>query len=152
MRSEGNEIDVNENKGDTFRRWLSYYGDFRRWLSYSPQCNPGARFAVLAGAGALLASTPICNIDRNCEQSQSPAADRAHYEKLTWHQLHEQRPQGGYRRKESEELLKARLPTRDAAEAKRKPVGGGDMDTSETVGGKREQAPMERAMDSDAPT
>ena len=40
----------------------------------------------------------------------------------------------------------------DAAEAKRAPVGGDDMDTSETVNGKRERAPGEGAADSDIPT
>ena len=39
-----------------------------------------------------------------------------------------------------------------AAEAKRKPDGGGDMDTAETLHGKRERAPAEEVMDSDIPT
>ena len=35
----------------------------------------------------------------------------------------------------------------DAADANRKPVGGDDMDTLETACGKRERAPVDRAMD-----
>ena len=39
-----------------------------------------------------------------------------------------------------------------AVEARRIPVGGDDMDTSETICGKRERAPAERVMDMDIPT
>ena len=48
--------------------------------------------------------------------------------------------------------MKARLASIDDAEAKRISVGGGDMDISETMAGKRERAPVEGATDSDIPT
>ena len=63
---------------------------------------------------------------------------------MTGDQHHEQRSQRGYRRKGSKEVVKTRLATMDAAEAKRKPVGCDDMDASETVGAKRD-----REMDSE---
>ena len=40
----------------------------------------------------------------------------------------------------------------DVAKANRIPVGSDDMDTPETVSGKRERAPVGGAMDSDTPT
>ena len=40
-------------------------------------------------------------------------------------------------------VVNPRLASMDAAEAKRKPVGGDDMDASETVSGDRERAPTD---------
>ena len=68
---------------------------------------------------------------RNCEQSRSPAVDRARYEELTWEQPHGQGSQGGYRQQESKWVLKTQFASIDDAEAKHKHVGGCDMDTTE---------------------
>ena len=54
----------------------------------SPGSNPGARFAVVVGAGTFLASAPLqhaapeSSFDRNREMSRGPAVDWTHYEKL----------------------------------------------------------------------
>ena len=85
---------------------------------------------------------PEPSSDRNCEESQVPVVGRTQYGKPAKEQLNEQCPQRGYRRKESKEVSNARLPSMDAAEAERIPVGGGDVDTSETINGAREQAPV----------
>ena len=55
----------------------------------------------------------------------------------------------GYPRKELKEVVKTRLASMDAAEAKRIPGGGGDMDTSGSVNGRRELAPVGGVIDSD---
>ena len=67
----------------------------------------------------------------------------------TWDQLREQRIQWGTRPKGVEEVR--RFPT-DAADAGRIPVGGDDMDPSETINGKLECAPAEVVMESDIRT
>ena len=48
--------------------------------------------------------------------------------------------------------MRPRLASMDTAAAKRKPVGGGDMDTSETINGMRERASVEGVIDSEIPT
>ena len=57
-----------------------------------------------------------------------------------------------YPRKESKEALTTRLAPTVAAEANRKPAGGGDTDTSETINGERGRAPVWGATDSDIRT
>lgn len=78
--------------------------------------------------------------------------DRASYKGLSWDQLPGLCTYRGYPRKDAKDVLAARLPLVYAAEAKRIPVRGGDMDTSGTVFGKRGRASAEGMMDSDIPT
>ena len=94
----------------------------------------------------------MSSFNRDCELFQAPVAARAQYDKLTWGHLREQSPQRGNRRRDSKEVLKPQLALLDAAEAERRPEGGDDIDTLETINGERERAPAEGGMDSDIPT
>ena len=58
-------------------------------------------------------------LDRKCAPSRAPRATGAQHEELTREHLHDQCSQRGYREKESKAVLKTRLTTMDAAEAKR---------------------------------
>ena len=81
--------------------------------------------------------------DKECEPFRAPVAGRAQYDQLTWDQLHQQRSQRGFRRKESKEVVKTRLASTDAAEARHIPTGGWEQDAPIYADGKGERAPVE---------
>ena len=81
-------------------------------------------------------SPPEYPFGRNREQFLAPVVGRNQSRRITWVQLHERCSQRGYRREETKEVSKTRLAPMDSAEAKRKPVGGEDMDASETANGR----------------
>ena len=95
---------------------------------------------------------PKFSSDRNCWQPQDPKVDRTQYRKLPWSQLHEQCSGRGYHQRELTDVLKTRLASMGAADAKRLPVADDDTDTSETINSTRERAHVEGQMDSDIPT
>ena len=59
------------------------------------------------------------SFDKMCEPFQAPRAGRSQNDELTWGQLRDQRSQRGFRKEASKAVLKTRLATVDAAEAKR---------------------------------
>ena len=129
---------------------------------YSSHISPEAAPApALPSFSAQVPSAPQPSVQhleaesscgRNCAQAQAPVAARTQDNELRSNQLHGQCSQGGYHQMESKEVLKTRLAPGGAAEARRKPVGGGDMGTSETINGKCERAPADGVMGSDIPT
>ena len=86
------------------------------------------------------------SFDTKCAASQAPRADGAQYDELTRVHEKDQCSQRGYRKKESKAAWKTRLPTMDAAGAKR------NMAEVARDGGKRERAPAKGARVSDNPT
>ena len=143
LRNDGNEMGVEEEKVDTISR--------KGAPEYSSHICPEA---ILVPASSSLRAqafslplaldrhpAPESAFDRNCEQSQAPVADRTQDEDLTSGQLHEQCSHRGCHRKESKNVSKTRLAAMGAAEAKRIPAGGNDMDLrkyrEETRGGAR---------------
>ena len=98
---------------------------------------------------------PALSCGRNCAQSPAPIVDRSPSEGLTSDRLHELCSQRGYCRKDSKDVSRTRPAATDAADAAvatRGSLGGNDVDTSDTLAGERERAPLEGVTDSDIPT
>ena len=95
---------------------------------------------------------PASYFDRNCARPRAPVIDRTPHGGLTWDQLHGRFSQRSFSREDAKDVLKTRLAPTAAAEEKRIPAGGGDMDASGAIAEKREREPAEGAMDSDIPT
>ena len=91
------------------------------------------------------------SFSRNCVQSQAPVTDRTLYVGITWDHPLERRAPRGYSREDAKDVSKTRPVSTGDAEAMRIPLGGDDMDTSETIAERRERAPAGGVMDSDIP-
>ena len=83
--------------------------------------------------------------DETCAPFRAPRADETQYGELTWRHLRNQCSQRCSRRNESKAVLKTRLTTKDAAEAKR------NLEEVTRKDGKRERAPMKGVKASDNP-
>ena len=85
-----------------------------------------------ASSPSLSAQSPPAapSFDRECTQSQAPAATRSDYNPLTYNELHHVCLRRGHAREDSKALPGTRLPTTDAVERKRVLENENAMDTS----------------------